>query len=182
MLDRGFTSIRDCGGASLAMKEAIEEGVHPGPRLFIAGRALSQTGGHGDMRGPHDAQPCCGGVSGISRIVDGVPDCYRFAREELRQGADFIKIMGGGGVASPTDRIDQLQFSDEEIRAIVPVAKNAGTYVTSHCYTPEAIKQAIRQGVRGIEHGNLIDIETAKLMAETGTFLTHTLVVHAAME
>ncbi|CAH0044698.1 unnamed protein product [Clonostachys solani] len=180
MLHRGFTSVRDCGGASLAMKEAVEEGIHPGPRLFIAGRALSQTGGHGDMRGSHDTQPCCGGVvSGISRIVDGVAECLRYARDEIRQGADFLKIMGGGGVASPTDKIEHLQFSDEEIRAIVTVAKNAGTYVTSHCYTPESIQQAIRQGVRGIEHGNLIDLETAKLMAETGTFLTPTLVVHA---
>uniref|UniRef100_L2GDH1 Amidohydrolase-related domain-containing protein n=1 Tax=Colletotrichum fructicola (strain Nara gc5) TaxID=1213859 RepID=L2GDH1_COLFN len=156
MLDRGFTTVRDCGGASLAMKEAIEEGIHPGPRLFISGKALSQTGGHGDMRGRHDSMPCCGGdVSGISRI-----------------------IMGGGGVASPTDRIDSLQFSDEEIRAIVTAATNAKSYVSSHCYTTEAVRQAIGQGVRGIEHGNLIDLETAKLMAEKGTFLTPTLVTH----
>ncbi|KAJ5765653.1 hypothetical protein N7520_005212 [Penicillium odoratum] len=179
MIERGFTSIRDCGGASLAMKEAVEEGVLPGPRMFIAGFALSQTGGHGDMRGPHSEELCCGGtISGISRIVDGPAECYKYAREELRQGADFIKIMGGGGVASPTDRIDHIQFSDEEIKAIVTVAKNAGTYVTSHSYTPQAIQQAINLGVRGIEHGNLIDLETAKLMAEKGTFLTPTLIAH----
>ncbi|KAJ5782907.1 Amidohydrolase 1 [Penicillium paradoxum] len=179
MLDRGFTSIRDCGGAGLAMKEAIEDGVVPGPRLFIAGNALSQTGGHGDMRGPHDSQLCCGGsISGISRIVDGPAECYKYAREELRQGADFIKIMGGGGVASPTDHIDHVQFSDEEIRAIVTVARNAGTYVTSHCYTPQAIQQAIKLGVRGIEHGNLIDLETAKMMAERDVFLTPTFIAH----
>ncbi|KAJ5453997.1 uncharacterized protein N7458_004953 [Penicillium daleae] len=179
MLERGFTSIRDCGGASLAVKEAIEEGVVPGPRLFIAGFALSQTGGHGDMRGPHEGQLCCGGsISGISRIVDGPAECYKFARDELRQGADFIKIMGGGGVASPTDRIEHVQFSDEEIKAIVTVAQNAGTYVTSHSYTPRAIQQAIKLGVRGIEHGNLIDLETAQLMAEKGAFLTPTLIAH----
>ncbi|KAJ5117224.1 hypothetical protein N7448_004166 [Penicillium atrosanguineum] len=179
MLSRGFTSIRDCGGASLAVKEAVEEGVLPGPRLFIAGFALSQTGGHGDMRGSHDEQFCCGGaISGISRIVDGAAECYKYAREELRQGADFIKIMGGGGVSSPTDRIEHVQFSDEEIKAIVTVAKNAGTYVTSHSYTPQAIQQAINLGVRGIEHGNLIDLETAKMMAEKGCFLTPTLIVH----
>ncbi|KAJ5936197.1 hypothetical protein N7454_005495 [Penicillium verhagenii] len=179
MVQRGFTSIRDCGGASLAMKEAVEEGVLPGPRMFIAGFALSQTGGHGDMRGPHSEELCCGGtISGISRIVDGPAECYKYAREELRQGADFIKIMGGGGVASPTDRIDHVQFSDEEIKAIVTVAKNAGTYVTSHSYTPQAIQQAINLGVRGIEHGNLIDLETAKLMAEKGAFLTPTLIAH----
>jgi imidazolonepropionase-like amidohydrolase len=179
MLERGFTSIRDCGGASLALKEAVEDGVFPGPRLFIAGYALSQTGGHGDMRGSHDAQLCCGGsLSGISRIVDGPAECYKYAREELRQGADFIKIMGGGGVASPTDRIEHVQFSDEEIKAIVTVARNAGTYVTSHSYTPQAIQQAIKLGVRGIEHGNLIDLETAKMMAELDVFLTPTLIAH----
>lgn len=179
MLDRGFTSVRDCGGAVLAMKEAVEDGVCVGPRLFIAGFPLSQTGGHGDMRGPHEAQLCCGGsVSGFSRIVDGPAECYKYAREELRQGADFIKIMGGGGVMSPTDRIEHVQFSDEEIKAIVTVAHNAGTYVTSHSYTPQAIQQAIRLGVRGIEHGNLIDVETAQLMAEKDVFLTPTLVSH----
>jgi imidazolonepropionase-like amidohydrolase len=179
MLERGFTSVRDCGGASLAMKEAIEEGVVPGPRLFIAGFALSQTSGHGDMRGAHTSEICCGGsISGISRIVDGPAECYKFAREELRQGADFIKIMGGGGVASPTDRIEHVQFSEEEIKAIVTVAQNAGTYVTSHSYTPRAIQQAIKLGVRGIEHGNLIDLETAQLMAEKKAFLTPTLIAH----
>ncbi|PTB75590.1 hypothetical protein M440DRAFT_1422726 [Trichoderma longibrachiatum ATCC 18648] len=179
MLERGFTSVRDCGGASLAMKEAVEEGVVIGPRLFIAGYALSQTGGHGDMRSSHDQTPCsCGAVSGISRIVDGTSECFRVARDELRQGADFIKIMGGGGIASATDKVENLQFSDEEIKAIVTAAKNNGTYVTSHSYTPQAIQQAIRQGVRGIEHGNLMNAETAKLMAETGTFLTPTLITH----
>ncbi|KAL7819502.1 hypothetical protein V8C44DRAFT_318304 [Trichoderma aethiopicum] len=179
MLERGFTSVRDCGGASLAMKEAVEEGVVIGPRLFIAGYALSQTGGHGDMRSSHDQTPCsCGAVSGISRIIDGTSECFRVARDELRQGADFIKIMGGGGIASATDKVENLQFSDEEIKAIVTAAKNNGTYVTSHSYTPQAIQQAIRQGVRGIEHGNLMDAETAKLMAETGTFLTPTLITH----
>ncbi|TFA97993.1 Uncharacterized protein CCMA1212_010186 [Trichoderma ghanense] len=179
MLERGFTSVRDCGGASLAMKEAVEEGVCIGPRLFIAGYALSQTGGHGDMRSSHDQTPCsCGAVSGISRIIDGTSECFRVARDELRQGADFIKIMGGGGIASATDKVENLQFSDEEIKAIVTAAKNNGTYVTSHSYTPQAVQQAIRQGVRGIEHGNLIDAGTAKLMAETGTFLTPTLITH----
>ncbi|PNP59811.1 hypothetical protein THARTR1_00690 [Trichoderma harzianum] len=179
MIERGFTSVRDCGGASLAMKEAVEEGICVGPRLFIAGYALSQTGGHGDMRSSHDQSPCsCGTVSGISRIVDGPSECFRVARDELRQGADFIKIMGGGGIASATDKVENLQFSDEEIKAIVTAAKNNGTYVTSHSYTPQAIQQAIRQGVRGIEHGNLIDEETAKLMAEAGTFLTPTLITH----
>ncbi|KAE8421384.1 hypothetical protein BDV36DRAFT_280706 [Aspergillus pseudocaelatus] len=183
MLNRGFTTVRDCGGASLALKESIQEGVIPGPRLFIAGHALSQTGGHGDRRQQHDPNECCAGhVNGIGRIVDGVEQCLKYAREEIRQGSDFIKIMGGGGVASPSDQIHHLQFSDEEIKAIVTVANNAGTYVTSHAYTPQAIQQAIRQGVKGIEHGNLLDEATAKLMKEHGVFLTPTLVTYATMD
>lgn len=182
MLERGFTTVRDCGGADAALRQAIEQGVHPGPRLFIAGHALSQTGGHGDMRLQTDTHECCGGtILGIGRIVDGVPDCLKYAREELRQGSDFLKIMGGGGVASPTDKIENIQFSDEEIKAIVTVASNAGTYVTSHAYTPQAIQQAVRQGVKGIEHGNLINEEAARLMAERGAFLTPTLVTYATM-
>ncbi|KAK4942997.1 hypothetical protein LTR10_017382 [Elasticomyces elasticus] len=182
MLERGFTTVRDCGGATLALKEAIEQNVLAGPRLFIAGHALSQTGGHGDMRQKHDSSECCSAsVLAIGKVVDGVPECLKYAREELRQGSDFIKIMGGGGVASPTDAIEHVQFSDEEIRAIVTVASNAGTYVTSHAYTPKAIQQAIHQGVMGIEHGNLIDEETAKLMAQKGVFLTPTLITYATM-
>lgn len=182
MLDRGFTSVRDCAGATAALKQAIEEGVHAGPRLCIAGKALSQTGGHGDLRKPYEQIPrfcgCGSGSNSMIHLVDGVPECLKYAREELRQGADFIKIMGGGGVISPSDRIDQVQFSDEEIKAIVTVATNAGTYVTSHAYTPEAIQQAIRQGVRSIEHGNLLDEETAQSMARKGVFLTLTLAAY----
>ncbi|GIJ81660.1 hypothetical protein Asppvi_000159 [Aspergillus pseudoviridinutans] len=183
MLDRGFTTVRDCGGASLALKESIADGVFPGPRLFIAGHALSQTGGHGDRRGQHDPNECCAGhVNGIGRVVDGVEQCLKYAREEIRQGSDFLKIMGGGGVASPSDQIQHLQFSNEEIRAIVTVAENIGTYVTSHAYTPQAIQQAVREGVKGIEHGNLLDEETARLMKEKGVFLTPTLVTYATMD
>ncbi|CEL03591.1 Putative Imidazolonepropionase and related amidohydrolases [Aspergillus calidoustus] len=183
MLDRGFTTVRDCGGATLALKESIQRGVIRGPRLFIAGHALSQTGGHGDRRDQHDENECCAGhVNGIGRIVDGVAECLKYAREELRQGSDFIKIMGGGGVASPADQIQHLQFSDEEIRAIVTVAENVGTYVTSHAYTPQAIQQAIRQGVKGIEHGNLLDEPTAIMMKESNVFLTPTLVTYATMD
>ncbi|KAG5760067.1 hypothetical protein H9Q72_011820 [Fusarium xylarioides] len=183
MLERGFTTVRDCGGALAPLKKAIEDYVHPGPRLFIAGRALSQTGGHADVREQLNEHECCGGtIQGIGRVIDGVPDCLKYTREELRQGSDFIKIMGGGGVASPTDNIEHIRFSDKEIKAIVTVASNAGTYVTSHAYTPQAIQRAVNQGVLGIEHGNLIDKETAELMAAKGVFLTPTLVAYATME
>lgn len=182
MLHRGFTTVRDCGGALLALKEAIEDGVFPGPRLFIAGHALSQSGGHADYRGPHDDSMCCGGTTtGLGRIANGVPECMQAVREEIRTGSDFIKIMGSGGVSSPTDKIDHLQFTGAEIRAMVECAANAGTYVTAHAYTSQAIRHCIENGARGIEHGNFIDEPTAKMMAEKGCFLTPTLVTYAEM-
>ena len=184
VLSRGFTTVRDTGGASLALKESIQDGLIPGPRLLIAGHGLSQTGGHGDFRNSyqHALPECgCGHVTGLARICDGVPECLRVARDELRRGADFIKIMGSGGVVSPTDAIEQVQFTPEEVRAFTTVARVAGKYVTSHAYTPEAIRIAIENGVMGIEHGNLLDEPTAKLMAEKGVFLTPTLVAYNAM-
>ncbi|KAK2782167.1 hypothetical protein FQN52_001005 [Onygenales sp. PD_12] len=182
MLRRGFTSVRDCGGATLPLKEAINEGVFPGPRLFISGHALSQTGGHGDMRGPHDHTDCCGGtITGLGRICDGVAECVRTARDELRCGADFIKIMGGGGVASPTDRLQNTQFTTEEIKAITEVARSYHTFVTAHAYTPQAIRHCVDNGVTGIEHGNLIDEDTAKYLAERDVFLTPTLITYSEM-
>lgn len=182
MLHRGFTSVRDCGGALLALKEAINDGVFPGPRLFIAGHALSQSGGHADYRGPHDHSFCCGGVTtGLGRVCNGVSQCMQAVREEIRTGADFIKIMGSGGVSSPTDKIDHLQFTKAEIRAMAECAANAGTYITAHAYTAKAIRHCIDNGARGIEHGNFIDEPTAKLMADKGCFLTPTLVTYAEM-
>ncbi|KAJ0165799.1 Uncharacterized protein CTA2_9942 [Colletotrichum tanaceti] len=183
MLHRGFTSVRDCGGAQQALKEAVDDGVFPGPRLFIAGHALSQAGGHGDIRGVHDHGGCCGGGStnGLGRLCNGVPECMAAVREEIRGGADFIKIMGSGGVSTPTDRIDHLQFTGAEIRAMVECAANAGTYVTAHAYTARAIRHCVDNGVRGIEHGNFVDAPTAALMAERGVYLTPTLVTYAQM-
>ncbi|KAF3038921.1 hypothetical protein E8E11_001622 [Didymella keratinophila] len=182
MLHRGFTSIRDCGGAHAAIKEAIEDGVIIGPRLFIAGHALSQSGGHADFRGKHDHSACCGGhATGMSRVCNGVPQCMQAVREEIRCGSDFIKIMGSGGVSSPTDKITHLQFTPEEIRAMVECANNAGTYVTAHAYTSKAIRHCIDNGVKGIEHGNFLDAETAAIMVEKGCFLTPTLITYDQM-
>lgn len=181
ILRRGFTTVRDCGGASLALKDAISENVIQGPRLFISGHALSQTGGHADLRDGYTTQPaneCCGA---IGRVCDGVDECLHSARDELRRGADFIKIMSGGGVASPTDALDHLQFSTDEIRAICSVAAARKTYVTAHAYTPESIRQAIDNGVMGIEHGNLLDEATASAMAQKGVFLTPTLITYSEM-
>lgn len=185
MLKRGFTSVRDCGGTDACVKNAIDEGIINGPRLLISGHALSQTGGHGHMvpRGlPGTAFDSCScHMNNVGVVADGVDECYKAAREELRRGADFIKIMAGGGVASPSDKISHLQYCDDEMQAIVRVAKQFGTYVTAHSYTPESIKRCLRNGVRGIEHGNLLDEESAKLMAEKGCYLTPTLVTYKVM-
>ncbi|QDS72258.1 hypothetical protein FKW77_005996 [Venturia effusa] len=183
MLSRGFTTVRDCGGATLALKEAIEDGVFPGPRLFISCHALSQTGGHGDIRGPHSHTECCGGANGdLGRICDGVPDCIKATREQIRTGADFIKIMGGGGVSTPTDKLEHLQFTSEEMKAMTTVAANADMWATAHAYTPASIRHAITNGCKGIEHGNLLDVPTAKMMAEKDIFLTPTLITYAEMK
>ncbi|KAJ4419473.1 hypothetical protein N0V82_004918 [Gnomoniopsis sp. IMI 355080] len=185
MLARGFTTVRDCGGASLALKEAIADGVFPGPRLFIAGHALSQTGGHGDRRSAHERQQgggCgCDELAGLSQVVDGEPEVLRAAREQLRQGADFLKLMVGGGVASPTDRLGSTQFTDGEIRAAAGVAAASETFATAHAYTARAIRRAVENGVRGIEHGNFVDAATAAFMAARGVYLTPTLIAYKAM-
>lgn len=170
MLHRGFTTVRDCGGAQLPLKEAIDD-LLPGPRLFICGHALSQYGGHGDLRPSHDQAECCGGVhrnNHLGRMCNGIPECMAAVREEVRCGADFIKIMGSGGVASPTDKLEHLQFTGAEIQAMVECAANAGTFVTAHAYTTKAIRHCVDNGVKGIEHGNFIDKPTAELLAEKG--------------
>lgn len=184
MLMRGFTTVRDAGGADRGLKLAVEQGLFTGPRLFICGRAISQTGGHGDFR-PQIDQPDPGSLDhlfdGIGRIADGVPEVRRAARDEIRLGADHIKIMASGGVASMADPIDFLQYSDEELDAFVDEARRARTYVMAHTYTADAIARCVRAGVRSIEHANLIDEETAGLMAERGAFMVPTLVTYEAL-
>jgi len=181
---RGFTTIRDAGGADYGLARAIDSGLIAGPRLFYSGRALSQTGGHGDFR-PYEQEHAlcsCGlGARVFSRIVDGVPEVRRAARDELRKGATQIKIMASGGVASPSDPTWVLQFSEEEIRAAVWEAHSWRTYVMAHAYTPEAIRRCVEYGVRSIEHGNLIDAETAAYVAEQGAFVVPTLCTYDAL-
>jgi imidazolonepropionase-like amidohydrolase len=184
MLDRGFTTVRDAGGADWSLAEAVRTGVIEGPRIFPSGRALSQTGGHGDLRPRSDVlEPCACTfrVGAIARVVDGV-DALRLAvREELQKGATQIKIMASGGVASPTDPIHALGYSEAEIRAAVEEASNAGTYVLAHAYTPRAISRAVQCGVRTIEHGNLVDAEAARVMADLGAIAVPTLVTYEAL-
>jgi imidazolonepropionase-like amidohydrolase len=185
MLRRGFTTVRDAGGADWGLAQAVERGLIAGPRLFFSGRVLSQTGGHGDFSPREDAPRLCGceiRTSGFAHVADGVPAVRKAAREELRRGATQVKIMASGGVASPSDPIWNLQYSDEEMRAIVEEARGWRTYAMAHAYTPEAIARAVDAGVRSIEHGNLVDAATAQRMAERGAFLVPTLVTYFAIE
>ena len=185
MLDRGFTSVRDAGGADWALAEGVRTRQVPGPRLFIAGKALSQTGGHGDFRARNDKldDPCsCAYKLGnIGRVVDGVDACRVAVREEILKGATQIKVMASGGVASPNDPINNLGFSEAELRAIVEEASNANTYVMAHAYTPRAIARAVECGVRTIEHGNLVDAPTAQLMREKGAYMVPTLITYEGL-
>jgi len=184
MLMRGFTSVRDTGGADYGMKLAVEAGLFEGPRLFISGAPISQTGGHGDFRKrtqTHFECACCSGVTFTARIADGVPAMLAAVRDELRKGADQIKIMVSGGVASQADPLESLQFRMDEIEAAVEEATRWGSYVCAHAYAAEAIKRAVAGGVRTIEHGNLIDEAGAKLMAQKGAYIVPTLVAYDAL-
>ncbi|SEF47814.1 metal-dependent hydrolase family protein [Billgrantia desiderata] len=182
MLMRGFTTVRDAGGADHGLAQAVEEGSIIGPRVLYAGRALSQTGGHADMRGPgqqtFEGCFCC---AGLGRVCDGVSEVRRAARDEIRKGANQIKIMASGGVASPTDRIDSTQFSIEEIDAIVEEATAANIHTMAHAYTARAINRLLPRGVRTIEHGNLMDEESCRLFLEHGAYLTPTLSTYDAL-
>ncbi|MGO4286517.1 amidohydrolase family protein [Bosea sp. TAB14] len=185
MLDRGFTTVRDTGGADWGIKEAVEKGDVAGPRLFIAGAAIGPTGGHSDPRRRTDFGGrchCCNAMAYTMNVSDGVSSVRKSAREQMRLGADHIKIMMSGGVASPYDPLDSMQFSVDEVKAAVEEAKAFGRYVCAHAYTPEAITRAAECGVRAIEHGNLIDDASAKLMAQNGMFLTANLVAYYAMK
>lgn len=188
MLRRGFTTVRDAGGAGFAFKQAVDAGLAQGPRLFVSGRALSQTGGHGDMRARSDYMgngdgvcATCVRVGALARVADGVDAVRKAVREELQMGADQIKIMASGGVASPTDPVGAFGYSEDEIRAIVAEAQGRDTYVMAHAYTAAAIARAVRCGVRTIEHGNLVDAPTATLMAQLGAYVVPTLVTYDAL-
>ena len=176
MLLRGFTSARDLGGPTFGLKRAIDEGHIPGPRIWPAGAPISQTSGHGDYRPFHDLPKGQGDPvhfsekEGAAAIADGKAEVLRRTREQLMQGASQIKVMAGGGVSSNYDPLDVTQFTEDEMAAAVEAAEDWGTYVTVHAYTPRAIQKAIRAGVRCIDHGQLADDATAKMMAEKGVW------------
>ncbi|MDR2253670.1 MAG: amidohydrolase family protein [Bifidobacteriaceae bacterium] len=179
-LRRGFTTVRDVAGGDPGLAKAIREGVIPAPRYLWTGPALSQTGGHGDGRNPLFRDPPYCGCS--TNVVDGVEAIRRRARELFRQGAHAIKLLTSGGVVSPTDPLEAPQYSPDEIAAAAYEADRRGSYVTAHAYSPRAIVHSVTNGVRCIEHGNLLDPPTAALMAERGAFLVPTLAAYDAMD
>lgn len=185
MLHRGFTSVRDAAGADFGLQEAQQRGLFEGPRLSIAGFPISQTGGHADMR-PKGVRSremfcSCAGLGLVGAIADGVGEVRRAVREQVRNGANQIKIMAGGGISSPTDALEGTQFSLEELRAACEEAEAANLYAMAHAYSPRAVTRAVQCGVRSIEHGNLIDEATARVMKAHGAYLVPTLSTYAAL-
>lgn len=183
-LERGFTTVRDLGGDVTGLMRAIASGATPGPRIVRAGRMLTQTGGHGDAEGGERAVPECGcamRATTFSIVADGAEAVRKAARHNLREGSDFLKVHVSGGVASPSDPLDSVQYTPAELEAAVIEAEHRGTYVAAHAYSAEAIQQAVAAGVHSIEHGNLLDQETAAQMAAAGSVLVPTLVTYEAM-
>jgi imidazolonepropionase-like amidohydrolase len=181
-LAQGFTTVRDAGGADYGFREVVASGLYPGPRLLVSGRAISQTGGHGDKRRRSEwtaPLECCIGMMAV--IADGADEVRRATREQLRHDADQIKIMASGGAMSPGDELATTQYTVEELRAAVEEARAAGKYVLAHAYSGAAVRQALAAGVRSIEHGNLIGHEDAVAIREAGAFLVPTMVTYEAI-
>jgi imidazolonepropionase-like amidohydrolase len=182
MLQRGFTTVRDAAGADFGLARAVNEGLLDGPRLIFGGRALSQTGGHGDGRSRgRTAMEAGYSYTTMSVVCDGVEEVRRAVREEIKRGAHHIKLMLSGGVASPTDRVDSTQFSLEEIRAAVEEAQAANIYVLGHAYTARAIERGLECGVRSIEHGNLMSIDTPATFVAHDAYYVPTLVTYQSL-
>ncbi len=175
---RGFTSVRDCGGPIFPLKAAIDAGKIDGPRIWPSGAVISPTAGHGDFRTPDEksrrffGKPSRAELLGATFIADGRDEVLTATRENLRYGASQIKLMAGGGTSSAYDPIDVTQYTLDEMKAAVEAASDWGTYVTVHAYTPKAVQRAIEAGVKCIEHGQLLDEATLKLMAEKGIWLS----------
>lgn len=183
-LNCGFTTVRDVGGGNASLRAALDDGLFQGPRFYYSGRILTMTGGHADYRGVNEAPryasacSCAGGIfTTLSVVADGVDECIKCAREELRQGAHCIKILGSGGVASPTDPIWMNQYREDEIRAIVNECTERRSYTTSHCHPASAVRRAVECGVRCIEHATMIDAETANFVASKGAYVVPTMAI-----
>jgi imidazolonepropionase-like amidohydrolase len=177
-LARGFTTIRDAAGADYALASALDSGLIEGPRLFYAGMALSQTGGHGDLRTPDHHDICaCAYCGALAMVVDGVDEMRRAVREQLRRGAHQIKLFVSGGVVSPSDPIWMNQFADEEIRTAVEEAASRRRYVMAHAHTNEAAIRCVKNGVRSIEHATMMEDEGARAIVDAGAFAVPTLAI-----
>jgi imidazolonepropionase-like amidohydrolase len=184
-LARGFTTVRDIGGDVRGLMRAIRTGAIPGPRIFHAGRMLSQTGGHADAEGgPRDVPTCACEMrhTAFGIVADGAEAVRKAARHNLRDGVDFLKIHVSGGVATPSDPLDSVQYTAAEIAAAVEEAAHRRTYVAAHAYLPESISMAVANGVHSIEHGNMLDSDSAADMARAGAVLVPTLVTYVAMQ
>ncbi|GAA4481599.1 amidohydrolase family protein [Microbacterium panaciterrae] len=179
-LQRGFTTVRDVAGGDIGLSRAIDADLFPSPRYLFTGPALSQTGGHGDPRSAH--VDICFTHGHMCEIIDGVEPLRIAVRNRLRTGAHAIKVMASGGVFSLTDPIRVPQYSDEELQVVVAEATRRGSYVAAHAYSSEAVQHAISNGVRSIEHGNLIDAATAGRIADAGAYLVPTLAAYDAMD
>ncbi|MGB3731907.1 amidohydrolase family protein [Microbacterium sp.] len=179
-LQRGFTTVRDVAGGDIGLAQAIDADLFLSPRYHFTGPALSQTGGHGDPRSAH--VDVCFSHGHMCEVVDGVDNLRLAVRNRLRTGAHAIKVMASGGVFSLVDPIRNPQYSAEELRAVVEEATRRGSYVCAHAYSSEAVQHAVNAGIRSIEHGNLIDEETASMMAAAGAFLVPTLAAYDAMD
>ena len=178
-LAQGFTTVRDAGGADYGLREAVASGLYPGPRLLVSGRALSQTGGHGDKRRPSEwTAPLDATVGMLAVIADGVDEVRRAAREQLRHDVDQVKVMASGGAMSPGDELDTTQYTVEELRAAVEEAQAVGKYVLAHAYSASAVRRAVEAGVRSIEHGNLIDADAARAIRDAGAYLVPTMTTY----
>lgn len=181
MLMRGFTTARDAGGADFGLREAVEQDLIIGPRLFVSGKILTPTGGNNDYRPKTISEmpcACCGGaLTGIGRVVDGEVEVRKAVRDELRKGANQIKCNASGGVSGPNGTMDTVNFTVEELRCMVEEADGWNTYAMAHAYTPRTIRRAVEAGFRSIEHGNMVDAATARLMAERKVFMVPTLSV-----
>lgn len=177
-LMRGYTTVRDLGGPAFPLKQAIDDGLVAGPRIYPSGAMITTTGGHGDLRPDADLPRSPGGPpsdlerKGAASIADSTEEVRLRVREQLLLGASQIKMVGGGGVSSPRTTLDMFTFSEPELRASVEAAADRNTYVAVHAYPPGAIQRAMTAGAQCIEHGHLMDEATARLMAERGVWLS----------
>lgn len=182
MIERGFTTVRDGGGADVGLSKASFENIIKSPRILFCGPAISQTGGHGDVRrvGEEFIPADKFSIGVLGQVCDGVDNLRKLCREYIRQGSHHIKLMVNGGISTPTDPIENNQFSLDEIRAVVEEAENANSYVMAHSYTSSSTKRVLKCGIKSIEHGNLIDRESIEMIIEKGAYLTPTLCVYKA--